>query len=384
MKVLLVANYLPDGQQSMQRFAGMLERGLSSRSCEVRVVRPEPVLGSDGWEGGTLSKWLGYLDKFVLFPRRLRAASQWADVVHICDHANAMYYHAVSGTPVIVTCHDLMAVRTAVGELSVWNMSWSGVLLQKVILRALESAPHVVCISDATRHHFERLIDCTHKRITRIYNGLNYPYHPMERRKARTHLRALGVPTDRRFYLHVGGNQWYKNRLGVLRIYEALRVLAEESAHLVMVGKPYTGAMRTFIEEKSLAGRVHECVDVTNEELRGLYSEAEALIYPSLREGFGWPIVEAQACGCPVFTTDRPPMTEIGGGAAKYIDPERPDEAARTICRNLSRLDRLRQAGLQNARRFGTAEMVDAYVEEYRCAVSGRSEPTVSLTSATS
>ena len=94
-----------------------------------------------------------------------------------------------------------------------------------------------------------------------------------------------------------------------------------------------------------LRDRVIELTNITNEDLRALYSKATALLFPSLREGFGWPIIEAQACGCPVFTSDRVPMTEVGGDAAIYLDPTDPRPAPRlllpilwTVFRNFGRL----------------------------------------------
>src|SRR5829696_5329384 len=109
MKILLVANFIPDRQRSMQRFARMLRDGLRARGHEVRVVRPRLWLsrklkrksfaGSETSLENFQRKWLAYIDKFILFPRTLRCAAQWADIVHICDHSNAMYVGHVAGKP---------------------------------------------------------------------------------------------------------------------------------------------------------------------------------------------------------------------------------------------------------------------------------------------
>ena len=120
--------------------------------------------------------------------------------------------------------------------------------------------------------------------------------------------------------------------LGVVRIFAHLAALPQFAQHhLVLAGKPWTRELRELIRHVGLAERVHEWVDVSNEDLRALYSAADALIFPSLQEGFGWPIAEAQACGCPVFTTNRPPMTEVGADAAAYFDPDDPERAARSL-----------------------------------------------------
>lgn len=90
MRVLLVSNYLLDCQQSMLRFSAMLQTGLRKAGGAVRVIQPEARLGRFG-QHSAVGKWLGYADKFVLFPARLRAAAASADVVHVCDQSNALY-----------------------------------------------------------------------------------------------------------------------------------------------------------------------------------------------------------------------------------------------------------------------------------------------------
>ena len=82
----------------------------------MRVVRPCPVVGQAGLPRGA-TKWAGYFDKFVLFPREFRKAMNWTDIVHICDHSNSVYMKHVGNRPHVVTCHDLLAVRSALGEI---------------------------------------------------------------------------------------------------------------------------------------------------------------------------------------------------------------------------------------------------------------------------
>src|SRR2546425_4350875 len=116
--VLLIGNYPLDRQQSMQRFGTMMLRGLNASGIAAKLIAPQPFFGKFRAAGGFVAKWLGYIDKFVLFPRQLRAilAKEKPSIVHICDHSNAMYDAWIANTPVVVTCHDLLAVRGALGE----------------------------------------------------------------------------------------------------------------------------------------------------------------------------------------------------------------------------------------------------------------------------
>src|SRR5262249_10073651 len=131
MRVLLVSNYRNDRQESMLRFATALADGLRSLNIEVDLIRPEPWFGRLRSGARGVAKWLGYLDKFLLFPPRLRRLAATADVVHICDHSNAMYVRHVTHRPLLVTCNDLLAVRSALGEFPRHRTGWTGRMLQR-------------------------------------------------------------------------------------------------------------------------------------------------------------------------------------------------------------------------------------------------------------
>jgi glycosyltransferase involved in cell wall biosynthesis len=365
MKVLLLGNYVNDGQESMQRFAAFMAKGLTQAGHEVRLLRPPSILGRlhPSWQG--VGKWLGYVDKFAWFPLVLRSAIEQADVVHICDHSNAIYTRQIGAVPHVVTCHDLLAVRSALGNIPQNPTRWTGRQLQRLILKGLSSAQHIACVSNGTRNDVLRIGGVSERRVSRVYNSLIYPYSRMEMTEAASRLRRLLVDPSQPFVLHVGGNQWYKNRLGVLRIFSSLtRLKTPDSFKLVMVGKPWTAEMRRYVADHELANVTLELMAVADEDLRALYSTATVMLFPSLEEGFGWPIVEAQACGCPVATSNRSPMDEVAGDAAIYVDPENPASAAASLKHALNKLPGLREASLRNAERFRSG-MIDAYISLY-------------------
>jgi glycosyltransferase involved in cell wall biosynthesis len=124
--------------------------------------------------------------------------------------------------------------------------------------------------------------------------------------------------------------------------------------------------MRSFLAENNLKEAVSEIVRPTNEQVQALYSRAAALLFPSWHEGFGLPIIEAQACCCPVFTSNRAPMTEVGGEAVVYIDPENPRDAASVIRDELPKLAHRIKAGQENVKRFSTDAMIEGYINTYQ------------------
>lgn len=366
MKVLLVANYLPSRQQSMQRYSSLLEQGLSAAGCDVRLTTPPAIIGRLASSPNGMGKWLGYVDRFLIFPPTLSSLIGWADVVHICDQSNAGYVYWVSRKPTLVTCHDVLAIRASRGDISEHRPRWSGRVLHNWTLSGLKRAGHIVCVSEQTRADLLGVLAAPNERVSVVPNAITYSYERMTLAKALSICRNVGVSVDNPFLLHVGADVWYKNRAGLLRIFCALLRQPKFRAHrLVLVGPPLSSPMRRQAENSGIANMVHTVDNVSDEVLCALYSAAKALLVPSFQEGFGWPIIEAQACGCPVFATNRAPMTEVGGKAAIYFDPNDPRGAARIIADSIENSKMDLALGYDNARRFSLENMIAGYCEVY-------------------
>ena len=183
----------------------MMLDGLTAAGIQAEVIRPQPFFGRFRFAGRFVGKWLAYLDKFVLFRRALaRKLRERPALVHICDHSNAMYARAVRELPVVVTCHDLLAVRGALGEATDCPASATGRILQRWIVCALESAAAVACVSRATLRDAERLVRRTDGKpaLELVTLGLSYPYRVLSPTETRDRLAKIGFvdPID------LGGN----------------------------------------------------------------------------------------------------------------------------------------------------------------------------------
>jgi glycosyltransferase involved in cell wall biosynthesis len=366
MKILLISNYRPDQQQSMLRYAEMLQHELSSRGWQAEIAYPPVVLGGFSFLRGPLKKWIGYIDKYLLAPAYLRRRVRHADIVHICDHSNAMYLQCAGTRPALITCHDLLAIQAARGAYAGVTIGLTGRMLQRWITSNLVRAKHVICVSKKTQQDLRRLAPQMNADTEVIYHTLNWKYSPATADAIATAKKNSGLEPETQYLLHVGGNQWYKNRLGAMKIFAALQQYPQfQDVKFIMAGKPWTEEMRRYCDSAGLTAKMVERVSVTNEDLQALYSGAIALLFPSLEEGFGWPVLEAQACGCPVIVSDRAPMTEIAGEAAVYIDPEAPAESARRIASHISALPALSAGGIENAERFNAARMMASYQKFY-------------------
>jgi glycosyltransferase involved in cell wall biosynthesis len=366
LRILLVGNYASDKQESMLRFAALLERELSVRGHEVTLSQPGSLVGQIKWTNSSIRKWLGYVDKFLFYPFRLSSIKTNFDVVHICDHSNAMYAKYLVDVPHVVTCHDVLAIRSALGEIPQNPVSVTGRKFQALILAGLKIAERIVCVSENTRIELLRVTGRNPSIATVTYLSLNYPYSPAERDAALVRLDKLGFDARTPYLMHIGGTVWYKNKLGVLEIFNRLqKQIAPSPMKLLMIGKALSPPLLEYISENNLENLIEKRSNLSNEDLRAAYTLSEGLIFPSLQEGFGWPVLEAQACGCPVFTTARPPMTEVGGNAAVYFDPADTVGSAEIVAEALKDREAIRQRGIANSLRFNVEQMIQGYIDAY-------------------
>ena len=309
MKILLIGNYVPDAQESMLRYGSLLEQGLREAGHEPTLISPRQHFEQAGPQGR--GKWIGYVDKYVLAPSQLHAAARGFDAVHICDHSNAVYAPRHSDIPWTSNCHDLLAVRGALGEDTDCPASATGKLLQAAILRGLQRTAGIACISEATLRDFKRLSPGYQGPVNCVPLPLNFPYYPDAN-------DASAVPQP--YVLLVGSNHRRKNRETAIR---AMAAIADRwPGTMVFAGQALSEAQRDLVRQLGLTQRVREILQPSNCELRQLYSHATALVFPSRFEGFGWPIIEAQACGCPVICSAREPHPEVSGGCAMFCDAD--------------------------------------------------------------
>jgi len=197
--------------------------------------------------------------------------------------------------------------------------------------------------------------------------GLNYPFRKLP--EAEVSARLSNIPNfnlQLPFILHVGSNERRKNRGGVLRIFA--RNKEKWKAHLVFAGHSLTPELLALAEDLGILDRVMQVPDASDELLEALYNRAVALLYPSRFEGFGWPIAEAQACGCPVVCSNAPPLSETAGDAGLFHDLNDAEGFAADLLRLNNPAERANWSdkSLRSAQRFSTSEMISHYVDIYR------------------
>jgi len=380
MRIMVLCHPPSLDSQSMPLFANMIAEAMRSRGHSVTVETARSVLQRFATSSTLLKKWLRYIDQFLLFPVvfLLGGRRRQADVYVFTDQALGLWVPLVRGLPHVIHCHDFLALRSALGEIPQNPTSLTGQVYQRWIRWGFCQGLNFISISRRTRSELARFLSKVPVRSEVVNNALNYPYRPLDEREATQRLaEVVKYGLGRGFILHVGGNQWYKNRPGVLQIYEAYCRSNASPLPLLMIGAAATESMREQARRaKALAGHVHFVEKPPVEFLEAAYSRASVLLYPSIAEGFGWPIIEAMACGCLVLTTDDEPMTEIGSSIARYLPTMSDCQSADWAQECARRLDqvlalpaderrRVRAAGLAHADGFSMTTKCLAYESIY-------------------
>lgn len=228
------------------------------------------------------------------------------------------------GIPTLLTVHDLSFVHYP----DVFPATLVA-YLNRVVPWSVRRATHVLADSAATRDDLQRVWDVPASRITVLTSGVNPRFQPVTNPAALAAVRSRYVLGDAPFFLAVGTVQPRKNYELLVRAYG--RVAAELPQALVIAGGRgwLVEGLLAEIERQGLGDRVRLIGFVDDADLPALYSAATALLFPSLYEGFGLPLLEAMACGTPVASSDASCLPEIlaapGGEAGLLLDPA--DEA---------------------------------------------------------
>lgn len=234
---------------------------------------------------------------------------------------------------------------------------------------SLPRADGIVTISNFTRDQILDRFRIDPARVHTIYLGIDHEYWTESDEAGLKEIsRRLQLP--RGFLLFVGALERRKN---IPMLIEALKILHKKSwkVPLVLAGRQGEAfpEIRKKVEHLGLGSAVFYTGYCSEKELRGLYHLADLLIYPSLWEGFGLPLLEAMACGLPVVTSRRTAIPEIAGDAALYFDPESAEDMAAQIIRGLEQAslrEDLIQRGISRAGRFSWSKTAEDTLALYK------------------
>jgi glycosyltransferase involved in cell wall biosynthesis len=365
--VLLIGNYLADQQESMLRFERLLASLLNSHGVAHNTWRPPSLLGRI-WRQGGAAKLAAYCDKFMLGGLQLlylRFRGRY-HLFHILDHGNSLYAFLLPASKTVITCHDCIAIEEAMCGRTGERVGRFGLFFQRLIAAGLRRVATVVAVSTETTRELQRLVSVSAKKIHIVPNSLYSSVSRIDASICRERLLKLGIAPERPFIFMLGSNLIRKNRARAIQAYELLRSSHLVDIQLVIAGQPLVGSSAHFLNNSKYHLDIHFLGKIDDDLLSILYSSCEIFFFPSLAEGFGVPIIEAQTCGAMVVTSNIAPMPEVGGDAAIYADPYRVEALAEALLQAVMTKNKFKELIVLNANRYTPEKMLLGYEAVYR------------------
>lgn len=309
----------------------------------------------------SLGRATALLSHQLVLPVRVRALG--LDVLHTLavpfnpSHPGVAFWQRV---PTVVTCHDLLPLHMGDALLvharyqRFYDFQWN----------ACRRAAHLISVSDCTARELMQVAGLPREKITVIPHGTP-PLATNDDISADVRAMCASAP----FLLHVGGNEPQKNQETVLRAFGLLCRNPAFRHNLIVVGGAHLSDTLALDASTRAARRILRVTNATRAELDMLYSHCAAFLFPSLYEGFGFPILEAMRAGAPVITSNVSCLPEVAGDAALLVAPQDAQQLANAVRRVLDD-ERVRvkltEAGERRAQEFTwarTAEMTRAVYE---------------------
>jgi glycosyltransferase involved in cell wall biosynthesis len=281
------------------------------------------------------------------------------DLLHSPDFIPPLW----GGWKSVITIHDLSFLHFPETKDAASKRYYNG-----QIAAAVARADAILADSEATRRDVISMLAVPPEKVTTVWAGIDARFAPVSAEEVSRVRGANGLPDG--YILFVGTIEPRKNLDGLMRAYAALTAELPDAPPLVIAGRRgwLNDPIHALPAELGIADRVCWVADIPDSDLPGLYTGASALCLPSLYEGFGFPVLEAMACGTPVVTSGRGSLTEVAGDAAVLIDPmdvESIADGLRQALTDSKLAANLRKKGIAQAAKFTWAETARKALDVY-------------------
>jgi glycosyltransferase involved in cell wall biosynthesis len=268
--------------------------------------------------------------------------------------------------PVVVTVHDVSFL-----DEPTFFSPFRQRQLAITVHRTVQNAARILTCSEFSRQAIARAYRLNPDRIVVAPNAASPVFRPLDRQQAVDQIqRSYGIRAP--FLLCVGNLQRRKNQLGLISAFQQLMTDQPDLPHhLVLVGKETAQAaeIRAVARQSPMRHRIHFTGFVDDSMLPWLYNACDLFVFPSFYEGFGIPVLEAMACGCPVASSNRTALPEVAGNTALYFNPASVSSMAETMrdmLRNLDFAATLGRSALDRAREFRWRRSAEIVLNTYR------------------
>lgn len=373
LRIALDARYVREKPSGIGAYLEALVQRLPGLSREdhflfwAHRLAPRPLSSAPNVSEVTVRR--GPASPLVLFWPQRYASFDGIDVFH--SPANIM----PRGVPCasVVTVHDVMSIERPALHLQGLERLVKSKYYQQAVWRSLREATRLITVSQATADRICVLEPAAAKRITVIRLGPDACFGPPENPSAARERAGQLTGGHSPYLLLVGANAPTKRHALALAAF-AEAAPAPWRLVLLQRQKARDGLVR-LAESLHIRERVVWLSEVARPDVVALIQAAEALLQPSIYEGFGLPMLEAMACGCPVVASDIPPFREVTGGAALLFPAEdvaKFGDALRELVRSPALRDSLRQQSLGRARDFSWDRCARETLEVYHEAAAAR------------
>jgi glycosyltransferase involved in cell wall biosynthesis len=278
--------------------------------------------------------------------------------------------------PLVVTVHDIIYLEK-------WNFS-KGTLYQIVgnlyrrwnVPPVVKKSAMIITVSDFERKRIKEHFGLNDDQVRTVYNGVGDHFKRVTDAVTLASVKQKYALPDN-FVFYLGNTDPKKNIIGVMRTLSLLRRQNKLNFQLLMldIDREFLHRIADQIGDPEILSYISFSGYVPNNELPAIYSMARLFLYPSLRESFGIPILEAMACGVPVVTSDTSSMPEVAGNAALFANPNNPEEIAEKITLLLEKPDLANDLilkGLLRSRQFSWKNNALETLNLYRELLSNR------------
>jgi len=264
----------------------------------------------------------------------------------------------------ILTIHDLLSLRF--GNINAHQRLYFKYLLPFLV----NQATLIIAVSEATKRDIVHFLDYPADKIKVIYNGYDKLKYNTSDYGGKEIFKNYGLSN---YFLVVGPTYPHKNIELLIQAYSELPDALKIKHAMGSAGgkRPYIDNIKCLVHKLGLEKEINFLGYVPQQFMAPLYKEAFALIFPSLYEGFGFPLLEAMACGCPVITSNTSSMPEVCGDAAFYINPLEKMamiDAMTSLENDPGLYTSLKKKGLLQAKKFSwekTAAEMKVFIETY-------------------
>jgi glycosyltransferase involved in cell wall biosynthesis len=318
-----------------------------------RVVLPGPLHGPQQWAA-----------RYYFYPWRVKREAKRVDLVHVLDHSYAHMIERAGRRPVVVTVHDLMPVVVLRSPTDGWREGVRNRFLRQA-LKALRQADAYIVGTEWLKHELASWLG-TDKNISVVPFGVDRAFFgesAVARERGRHDWR---IPDDAFVVLHVGSTVDRKNV--PLVIHTVARLRQQTDTYLLQVGGRLTPEQEQLIDKLDIRGAVRSVSSADETALRRAYRAADVLLFPSLYEGFGFPVLEAFASGLPVVTSGAGGLKEVGGDAAVVVEGRDPSAYVQALERldDPDEREELIEKGWARARQFTWQKTAALTAEVYK------------------